>query len=49
MSSYFKLLKIFFGNRGVEVKVNGVGDKWTIQLGENRRFKAPKVDSPGLK
>ena len=45
ISNYWK----FSSAIGVEVKVNGVGDKWTIQLGESGRFKAPKVDGPELK
>ena len=34
---------------GVEVKVDGLGGKWTVQLGESGRSKAPKVDGPGSK
>ena len=33
----------------VEVKVDGPGGKWTVQLGESGRSKAPKVDGPGSK
>ena len=30
------------------MKVDGLGGKWTVQLGESGRSKAPKVDGPGL-
>ena len=30
----------------VEVKVDGLGGKRTVQLGESGRSKAPKVDGP---
>ena len=33
----------------VEVKVDGPGGKWTVQLVESGRSKAPKVDGPGAK
>ena len=36
-------------DKRVEVKVDGLGGKWTVQLGESGRSKAPKVDGPGLK
>ena len=42
-------LKIFLTMKiWVEVKVDGLGGKWTVQLGESGRFKAPKVDGPGF-
>ena len=33
--------------KGVEVKVDGLGGKWMIQLGVSEQSKAPKVDGPG--
>ena len=33
----------------VMYKVDGLGGKWTVQLGVSGRSKAPKVDGPGSK
>ena len=48
-SPYITKFFVIWTNNRVEVKVDGPGWKWTVQLGESGRSKRPKVDGLGWK